>query len=161
MYAKSLIIPVALFVTAINAAPSYLLPRVESLAQTEFGNCSNPTMEFNAGFIPVNTEDFNITAQAEISTTAKFICSTLQSLCKATSAGIKLCDQAEKDSAKLSGQDASNTFNSVIEGNGIPPAVTKRLAAEAKAKRSEEKRAKKTKKGKKGKKAAKKGAAAA
>ncbi|RKF76908.1 hypothetical protein GcM3_075008 [Golovinomyces cichoracearum] len=86
---------------------------------SDFGSCSDPTVEFKAGFDgrteesfkAKNQKDFNHGSTQKLKITSEFICQQLQSSCKASQESVDKCLAASKAAESLSGQAAADAFN--------------------------------------------------
>lgn len=105
--------------TAAAAATS----AASSASALDFGSCSNPTIEFGAGFDgrkdnsfrPVNSADFNHGSALNIKVIADFICQQLNDKCKASAATIIACNAGETAAiAKGAVAEAADVFNAAL-----------------------------------------------
>lgn len=88
------------------------------------GSCSNPTIEFGAGFDgrtedsfqPVHETDFNHGSADDIGVITSFICQQLADKCKGSQAALKVCAKASKAAARQSGKAAAGAFNAAFDG---------------------------------------------
>ncbi|KAJ0383018.1 hypothetical protein COL922a_011359 [Colletotrichum nupharicola] len=92
---------------------------------SDFGSCSDPSIEFSnalkdrkgPGFIATNQQDFNHGSAQKIGIIAGFICQRLQDSCKAPQATIDSCKAAETAAtAATQDQAAADAFNSKLVG---------------------------------------------
>ncbi|KAH0426612.1 hypothetical protein CcaCcLH18_10216 [Colletotrichum camelliae] len=92
---------------------------------SDFGSCSDPSIEFSSalkdrqgpGFIATNQQDFNHGSAQKIGIIAGFICQRLQDSCKAPQATIDSCKAAETAAtAATQDQAAADAFNSKLVG---------------------------------------------
>ncbi|RKF74747.1 hypothetical protein GcM1_238138 [Golovinomyces cichoracearum] len=87
--------------------------------KSDFGSCSDPTVEFKAGFDgrtkksfkAKNLKDFDHGSTQKLKITSEFICEKLQSSCKAPQETVDKCLAASKAAESLSGQAAADAFN--------------------------------------------------
>lgn len=114
---------------ACNAASNSKRDNIPSLFQRQnaFGSCSDPTILFtdglegrtSAAFIPANLNSFNHGSALNIGVIAQFICSQLQSSCKASASAVAACNSAEQAAAGATGQAAADAFNAAIGSGSV------------------------------------------
>ncbi|KAF1829509.1 hypothetical protein BDW02DRAFT_146705 [Decorospora gaudefroyi] len=91
-------------------------------ADTSFGSCENPTIEYvqgqnglpGFGYRPANLVNFPHGASPNIDAIAQFICSTLQNACMASSDVHSLCNKAGAEAKAKTANEAAVAFNQVI-----------------------------------------------
>ncbi|KAG9021934.1 hypothetical protein FS837_006854, partial [Tulasnella sp. UAMH 9824] len=109
--------------TTTTAAAAATTTAASSASNLDFGSCSNPTIEFGAGFDgrkensfrPVNSADFNHGSALNIKVIADFICQQLNDKCKASAATIDACNAgATAAIAKGAVAEAADVFNAAL-----------------------------------------------
>ncbi|KAG8915703.1 hypothetical protein FRC01_003532 [Tulasnella sp. 417] len=127
--------------TTTTAAAAATTTAASSASNLDFGSCSNPTIEFGAGFDgrkdnsfrPVNSADFNHGSALNIKVIADFICQQLNDKCKAPAATIDACNAGETAAiAKGAVQEAADVFNAALgfgSGSSSSGASTTQAAA--------------------------------
>ncbi|KAG8976350.1 hypothetical protein FRB90_009228, partial [Tulasnella sp. 427] len=106
-----------------SAAAAAETTSTSSASALDFGSCSNPTIEFGAGFDgrkdnsfrPVDSAEFNHGSALNIKVIADFICQQLNDKCKAPAATIAACQSGETAAiAKGAVQAAADAFNAAL-----------------------------------------------
>ncbi|KAG8911408.1 hypothetical protein FRC00_006553 [Tulasnella sp. 408] len=127
--------------TTTTAAAAATTTAAASASNLDFGSCSNPTIEFGAGFDgrkdnsfrPVNSADFNHGSALNIKVIADFICQQLNDKCKAPAATIDACNAGETAAiAKGAVAEAADVFNAALgfgSGSSSSGASTTQAAA--------------------------------
>ncbi|OBT90392.1 hypothetical protein VE02_00715 [Pseudogymnoascus sp. 03VT05] len=118
---------------ACNAAGNAKRDSIPSLFQRQsaFGSCADPTILFadglegrdTAAFIPANLGDFNHGSAQKIGIIAQFICSQLESSCKAGAHAVAACNAGEQAAAALTGQASADAFNAAVTGGSVAAAA--------------------------------------
>ena len=99
-----------------------LRTRQANNAALDFGDCTNPAIEFAAGldgrkeesFAPADAADFNHGSALNIKVISGFICGQLQSKCKASADTVSTCNDAASAADAETGQAAADAFNSAL-----------------------------------------------
>ncbi|OBT59602.1 hypothetical protein VE04_00031 [Pseudogymnoascus sp. 24MN13] len=125
---------------ACNAAGNAKRDNIPSLFQRQsaFGSCADPTILFadglegrdTAAFIPANLGDFNHGSAQKIGIIAQFICSQLESSCKAGADAVAACNAGEQAAAALTGQAAADAFNAAVTGGSAAAAAPAQAATD-------------------------------
>lgn len=125
---------------ACNAAGNAKRDNIPSLFQRQsaFGSCADPTILFadglegrdTAAFIPANLGDFNHGSAQKIGIIAQFICSQLESSCKAGADAVAACNAGEQAAAALTGQAAADAFNAAVTGGSVVAAAPAQAATD-------------------------------
>lgn len=76
-----------------------------------------------AAFIPANLDDFNHGSAQKIGIIAQFICSQLESSCKAGADAVAACNAGEQAAAAETGQAAADAFNAAVGGGTVAAAA--------------------------------------
>lgn len=76
-----------------------------------------------AAFVPANLDDFNHGSAQKIGIIAQFICSQLESSCKAGADAVAACNAGEQAAAAETGQAAADAFNAAVGGGSVAAAA--------------------------------------